>query len=92
MYCRAHPVAQTIAHVAVLPFHPKRRRWTPYLTSRDVLEYLSLPSFASLYWQIRHNGLPAARVRGRLRFEARAVDDWVRAWNAGEIGRARTRR
>lgn len=51
---------------------------SPYLTSREAVEYLRLPSLSSLYSHIRENRLPVCRVGGQLRFDIRDLDAWVR--------------
>jgi excisionase family DNA binding protein len=51
---------------------------SPYLTSREAVDYLKLPSLSALYTLIREHALPAHH-RGRLRlFDVRELDAWVR--------------
>jgi excisionase family DNA binding protein len=62
---------------------------SPYLTSREAVEYLMLPSLSALYTLIREHGLPAHH-RGRLRlFDVRELDAWVRGMEPVEYARQR---
>ena len=51
---------------------------SPYLTSKEALVYLRLPSLSSLYSHIRENRLPVCRVVRDLRFDKRELDAWVK--------------
>ena len=51
---------------------------SPYLTSREALAYLKLPSLSSLYSHIRENALPVCRAGNELRFDTRELDVWLR--------------
>jgi excisionase family DNA binding protein len=64
---------------------------SPYLTSREALVYLRLPSLSALYHHIHDNALPVCRVGGDLRFDTRELDAWMRGTTALELVRARRR-
>lgn len=57
---------------------PARVIESPYLTSREAVAYLNLPSLSSLYSHIRENQLPVCRAGGDLRFDTRELDAWLR--------------
>jgi excisionase family DNA binding protein len=60
---------------------------SPYLTSREAVDYLKLPSLSALYTLIREHGLPAHH-RGRLRlFDVRELDAWVRRMDPVDYAR-----
>jgi excisionase family DNA binding protein len=62
---------------------------SPYLTSREAVDYLKLPSLSALYTLIREHGLPAHH-RGRLRlFDVRELDAWVRRMDPLDYARQR---
>jgi len=62
---------------------------SPYLTSKEAVEYLKLPSLSALYTLIREHALPAHH-RGRLRlFDVRELDAWVRGLDPLEYARQR---
>jgi excisionase family DNA binding protein len=61
---------------------PQRAIDSPYLTSKEALIYLRLPSLSSLYSHIRENRLPVCRVGGDLRFDTRELDAWVRGFGS----------
>jgi len=62
---------------------------SPYLTSREAVDYLKLPSRSALYTLIREHDLPAHH-RGRLRlFDVRELDAWVRGMDALDYARHR---
>jgi len=62
---------------------------SPYLTSREAVEYLKLPSLSALYTLIREHALPAHH-RGRLRlFDVRELDAWVRGMDPLDYARLR---
>ncbi len=53
---------------------------TRYLTPRETLDYLKLPSLNALYKQVRRGGIPAwcyTRVGRNLRFLRVALDEWL---------------
>ena len=60
---------------------------SPYLTSREAIAYLKLPSLSALYSHIRENQLPVLRCGGELRFDARDLDAWLRGTSAIELVR-----
>lgn len=62
---------------------------SPYMTSSETQAYLRLPSLGALYHHIRENGLPVCRVGGRLLFDRRDIDAWVRNTSALELARSR---
>lgn len=64
---------------------------SPYLTSKEAIAYLRLPSLGALYNHIRDNRLPVCRVGGALRFDKRELDAWMRGTTALELVRARKR-
>ena len=55
---------------------------SPYLTSREALAYLRIPSLGALYGHIRQNRLPVCRVGGGLRFDTRDLDAWVHGYGS----------
>ena len=62
---------------------------SPYLTSKEAVDYLKLPSLSALYPLIRVHSLPAHH-RGRLRlFDVRELDAWVRGLDPLEYARQR---
>ena len=62
---------------------------SPYLTSREAVDYLKLPSLSALYTLIREHDLPAHH-RGRLRlFDIRELDAWVRRMDPVDYARQR---
>lgn len=71
--------------------HQPRQVVSPYLTSREALMYLRLPSLGALYNHIRDNKLPVCRVGGGLRFDTRELDAWLRGTTAIELVRSRKR-
>jgi len=60
---------------------------TPYLTSREAVVYLKLPSLGQLYNHIRENRLPTLRAGGALRFDVRELDAWLRGTTAIDLVR-----
>ncbi len=66
---------------------PSRAVDSPYLTSREAVDYLRLPSLSSLYSHIRENRLPVLRSGGELRFDKRDLDAWLRGMSALELVR-----
>jgi excisionase family DNA binding protein len=64
---------------------------SPYLTSKEAVEYLKLGSESALYRLIREHRLPTCR-RGRLYlFDTRELDAWVRGHDSA-IDRERAER
>jgi hypothetical protein len=64
---------------------------TPYLTSREAVLYLKLPSLGALYGHIRENRLPTLRAGGGLRFDVRELDAWLRGTTVIELIRQKRR-
>lgn len=64
---------------------------SPYLTTKEAVEYLRLGSVGSLYNHIRQNKLPYGRVGRHLRFDTRELDAWVKGFDSA-IERARAER
>ena len=67
---------------------------SPYLNSREAMAYLRLTSSSSLYHLINEWRLPYLRRGGRLLFDTRELDAWLRGHDSAiELARAqRTRR
>jgi hypothetical protein len=61
---------------------------SPYLDANEAVVYLRLPSRSGLYYQMRERALPFLRCGGRLRFDKRELDAWMRGATAIEIRRA----
>lgn len=70
---------------------PLRASDSPYLTSQQAIEYLGLSSLSALYKHIQRNRLPVLRAGGRMRFDRRELDAWLRGTTAIELVRARRR-
>jgi excisionase family DNA binding protein len=51
---------------------------SPYLTAREALDYLRVTTLSQLYRLMRERGLPHLRCGGRLRFDMRELDAWLR--------------
>lgn len=64
---------------------------SPYLTSKEAVAYLRLPSLSSLYSHIRENKLPVLRCGGELRFDRRDLDAWLRGTTAIDLVRTARR-
>jgi hypothetical protein len=63
---------------------------SPYMNSGEAMTYLRLTSRSSLDYLMREQGLPYLRRGGRLLFDRREIDAWLRGTDA--IGLARMRR
>lgn len=65
---------------------------SPYLSAREAIDYLRLPSQWALYRLVREHHLPCCR-RGRLYlFDTRELDAWVHGHGSAlEFARARRR-
>jgi excisionase family DNA binding protein len=70
---------------------PPRVIDSPYLTTREAMAYLRLTSPSSLYYLINEQRLPHLRRGGRLLFDRRDVDAWLRGTDAVSLARARRR-
>jgi len=64
---------------------------SPYLNVREVMQYLRLTSPSSVYYLINEQRLPSLRRGGRLLFDRREVDAWLRGTDALSLARARKR-
>ena len=62
---------------------------TPYVDSRGAMGYLVLTSMSSLYYLIREQRLPHLRRGGRLLFDKRDLDAWLRGTDAVSLARVR---
>lgn len=51
---------------------------SPYLTAREAMEYLRIPSQSALYHLIRDQRLPHCRRGRQYLFDKRELDAWVR--------------
>jgi len=51
---------------------------SPYLDSTEALTYLRLTYPQQLHHLIKAHGLPTLRCGGRLRFDKRELDAWLR--------------
>lgn len=61
------------------------RPTSPYLDSHEALDYLRLKSLSALYFLMKERGLPYVRCGGRLRFDTRELDAWLRGTTALEL-------
>jgi len=68
---------------------PVQQLRSPYLSARETIAYLRLPSQRALYRLVREHGLPFNR-RGRLYlFDTRDLDAWVKGFGSAiEMARA----
>ena len=64
---------------------------SPYLNTREAMAYLRLPRTSSLYYLINQQHLPHLRRGGRLLFDRRDLDAWLRGTDAVSLARARKR-
>lgn len=64
---------------------------SPYMNSREAMTYLRLTSKSSLYYLINDQRLPHLRRGGRLLFDRRDIDAWLRGTDAVSLARARKR-
>lgn len=55
---------------------------SPYLTSRETIEYFRLGSWSALYRLIREHRMPFCRVGGRYRFDRRELDAWAHGFSS----------
>jgi excisionase family DNA binding protein len=67
--------------------NPTRVIESPYMTSREVMAYLRLTSPSGLYHLLNQHGLPHVRRGGRMLFDRRDVDAWLRGTSALELMR-----
>ena len=62
---------------------------SPYLNSKEAMAYLRLTSSSSLYYLINERRLPYLRRGGRLLFDTRELDAWLRGHDSAlELTRA----
>lgn len=61
---------------------------SPYFDSKEAMAYLRLKYSQQLYQLIKEHGLPTLRCGGRLRFDKRDLDAWLRGTTALELRRA----
>ena len=62
---------------------------SPYLNSKEAMAYLRLTSSSSLYYLINERRLPYLRRGGRLLFDTRELDAWLRGHDSAlEMTRA----
>jgi excisionase family DNA binding protein len=62
---------------------------SPYIDSRGAMVYLLLNSRSALQRLITEHRLPFVRRGGRLLFDTRDLDAWLRGTTALELARAR---
>lgn len=61
---------------------------SPYFDSKEAMAYLRLKYQQQLHHLIKEHGLPTLRCGGRLRFDKRELDAWLRGTTALELRRA----
>jgi excisionase family DNA binding protein len=64
---------------------------SPYMNTRETMTYLRLTSTSSIYYLINEQRLPHLRRGGRLLFDRRDIDAWLRGTDAVSLARARKR-
>ena len=64
---------------------------TPYLTAREAIAYLRLPSQSALYHLIKEQRLPFCRRGRQYLFDVRELDAWVRGYDSS-VDRIRAKR
>jgi excisionase family DNA binding protein len=62
---------------------------SPYFNTREAMDYLRLTSPSSLYYLINQQRLPHLRRGGRLLFDRRDLDAWLRGTDAVSLARVR---
>lgn len=65
---------------------------SPYLNTREAMAYLRLTSPSSLYYLINQQRLPHVRRGGRLLFDRRDIDAWLRGTDALTLARTTRKR
>ena len=58
-----------------------------YVNERELIARLGLSRYT--FWQLRHDGLPFLRIRGRIRYELAEVEAWIREHCQGQQGKER---
>ncbi len=53
-----------------------------YVNETELMERLKLSRYT--FWQLRRDGLPFLRIRGRIRYEPVQVDAWLREHCQGQ--------
>jgi excisionase family DNA binding protein len=61
------------------------------MNTRETMTYLRLTSTSSIYYLINEQRLPHLRRGGRLLFDRRDIDAWLRGTDAVSLARARKR-
>jgi excisionase family DNA binding protein len=61
------------------------------MNTRETMTYLRLTSTSSIYYLINEQRLPHLRRGGRLLFDRRDIDAWLRGTDAVSLARARQR-
>ena len=61
---------------------------SPYRTPEEAMEYLRLTSRRTLSYLMKERGLPYVRCGGRLRFDTRELDAWLRGSDSLTLVRA----
>jgi excisionase family DNA binding protein len=61
------------------------------MNTREAMTYLRLTSTSSIYYLINEQRLPHLRRGGRLLFDRRDIDAWLRETDAVSLARARKR-
>lgn len=51
---------------------------SPYLTTKEAMAYLKITSASQFHKYIREHRLPTLHCGGRLRFDKRELDAWLR--------------
>jgi len=67
---------------------PKPTVESPYFDSKEAMAYLRLKYQQQLHHLIKEHALPTLRCGGRLRFDKRELDAWLRGTTALELRRA----
>ena len=60
---------------------------SPYLDSNEAVQYLKIKTLSALYFLMREHACPYLRMGGRLRFDKRDLDAWLRGTTAFELRR-----
>lgn len=62
---------------------------SPYMTPAETIDYLRLKSRGALQRLMAEHRLPFLRLGGKLRFDTRELDAWLRGTTPIELARAR---
>jgi excisionase family DNA binding protein len=72
------------------PEQPARTIDSPYITSKEAVEYLRVKGLPALYRLIREHHLPHGRLGRVLRFDKRELDAFIRGFGSAlELVRAK---